>query len=309
MGLSEKKQHNMAFAMLCLTAVVWGVGFVLNKLLLENGFEQIPLTLNAVRFTLGALVLWVVFGRKIHLTKQLLLFGGLCGLFLSGGFGLQILGLKYTTPSANGFYTALYTIYVPFVAWAVNKRRPSKIMLLGVLSALIGLVVLNIPNPGETAMGENDLLGISLSLAGSLFFGLQIVFADKAMNEIKLDALGMTVIQLTVCAVVFVLTSAIFESGNFASVQMNFGTCAWQMAIVSLLGTAFAYFSQTNAQAYLSPTETSVIIACESPIGAIFSVALGTEAFTWQVAVGGIFVVGAILIMEVLPNLLKNKKQ
>lgn len=308
MVLSERKQHNIALAMLCATAVVWGAGFLLNKLLLLNGFLELPFSMNAVRFSLASLVLGIVFCRKIRFSKQLLVFGSIGGLLLFGGFGLQIVGLKYTTPSSSGFFTVSYTLFVPFIAWIVNKRRPTLITVLGAVAALIGLTVLNIPTC-EVPRGDNELLGNMLTLGGSLFFAFQMILTDKALNDKKLDAIGMTVVQLAFCALIFVLVAAIFESGKYATTEMNLVPCLWQMAIVSLLGTAFAYFAQTFAQAHLSATETSIVVACESPIGAILSVALGMEALSWNLIVGGIFVLGAVVLMEILPTIVKKAKR
>ncbi len=308
MVISERKKHNIALAMLCATAVIWGAGFLLNKLLLLNGFEELPFSLNAVRFSVAALVFGIVFCKKIRFSKQLLIFGGIGGLFLFGGFGLQILGLKYTTPSSSGFFTAAYTLFVPFIAWVMNKRRPTLITVLGAVAALIGLTALNLPI-GDVQRGDNELLGNMLTLGGSLFFALQIILTDKALNDKKLDAIDMTFVQLASCALIFVVVAAIFESGKYATTQMNFLPCLWQMAIVSLLGTAFAYFAQTFAQAHLSATETSIVVACESPIGAILSVASGMEAWSWNLFVGGSLVFGAVVLVEVLPTIAKKAKR
>lgn len=308
MVISDRKKHNIALAMLSVTALVWGAGFLLNKLLLTNGFEELPFSLNAVRFSVAAAILCAVFCKKIRFSKSLLLYGGLGGLFLFGGFGLQISGLKYTTPSSNGFFTVAYTLFVPFIAWIVNKRRPTFITISGVVLALIGLSVLNIPTDG-VQHGTDELAGNMLTLGGSLFLALQIVFTEKGLNEKKLDPLSLTVVQLTFCAVIFVAAAAIFESGKYAAAQIDVVPCIWQMAIVSLLGTAFAYYAQTFAQSYLSSTETSVIVASESPIGAIISVVIGAEPLSWKLIVGGALVLSAVVLMEILPNAMKKKEE
>ncbi len=308
MNLTEKKQHNIALVMLCSTALVWGIGFVLNKLLLDkHGFGPIPLALNAVRFTVAAVVMLIVFGRKIRFSKKLWLYGVLNGLFLTGGFGLQVLGLNYTTPSSNGFFTVAYVLFVPFIAWIVFKRRPTAISFLGVVCALAGMAVLSITTNNE--QGSNELLGNGLTLVSSLFFATQIVATEKALNNDGISATDISVLQLTFCAIFTVIASLIFESKSYATVQIDFGTCWWQLAIVSLGGTAFAYFSQSYGQGHLSSTETSIILACESPLGAIFSIALGLEVFGWQVLVGGILMFGSVVIMEILPTIVKRKKE
>ena len=307
MELSKKKQHNIALVMLCCTAVIWGVGFVLNKLLLEkHGFEPIPLTLNAVRFSVAAVTMLAIFGRKIRLNKHLLFYGILGGLFLSFGFSLQILGLNYTTPSSNGFFTAAYVLFVPFVAWIVCKRRPSAISLVGVVCALVGLTVLNLPT-GNAEHGSNEFLGNMLTLGGTMFFAAQIVATDKALHDHKISPTDITVLQITFCAVFTVLAALVFESKHYQTVQIDFANCWWQLAIVGLLGTAFAYFSQTYGQTHLTSTETAIILACESPLGAILSITLAMEQFRWQVLVGGLFMLGAVFIMEILPTITKKR--
>lgn len=308
MSLTEKKQHNIALVMLCSTALVWGIGFILNKLLLDkHGFGPIPLTLNAVRFTVAAIVLLIIFGRKIRFSKKLWLYGVLNGLFLTGGFGFQVLGLNYTTPSSNGFFTVAYVLFVPFIAWIMCKRRPTVISFLGVVCALAGLAVLSITS--KTEQGSNELLGNILTLVGSLFFAAQIVATEKALNDGGISTTDITVLQIAFCAIFTVIASLIFESKSYATVQIDFDACWWQLAIVSLGGTAFAYFSQSYGQMHLSSTETSIILACESPLGAIFSIALGLEVFGWQVLVGGILMFGSVVIMEILPTIVKRRKE
>lgn len=304
MGISEKKQHNIALAMLSATAIIWGIGFILNKLLLQEGFEQIPLTLNAVRFSVAAVVMLAVFARKIAFSKKLFAYGAMGGLFLAFGFGLQILGLNYTTPSANGFFTTAYVLFVPFGAWMVLKKRPTATAVFGVLFAIAGLGVLNISAGAEH--GSNELLGNMLTLTGALFFAAQIVATERAVQRDKIAALDLTVLQIVFCALFTAAAAAIFEGKHYPSVQLQLQSW-WKMAIVSLLGTAFAYFSQTYAQSKLSSTETSIVLAFESPFGATLSIVLGIESFQWKVVVGGLLMVAAVVAMEILPEIVHRK--
>lgn len=305
--MQEKKKHILSFAMLCLTALVWGVGFVLSKRLLANGFEAIPFSQNAIRFGLAAVVLMAIFGRKIKWNKNLVLWGGLDGLFLFLAFGLQIFGLKYTTTSSCGFFTAAYTLFVPLASLLILKRKPSLSSLLGVALALAGLAVLSTPTAEQ--FDGRQFLGNMLTLGGSLFFALQIVLTEKAMRDDKIEAMDFNVVQISFGAMFFVIAAAIFESGNYASVQLNIVPCVWQMAIVSLLGTAFAYFAQTYGQKNLSATESSVVLACESPIGAIASVIVGDEAATLQMILGGLLILSALAVIEILPTIRKKHNE
>lgn len=307
MGNSEKRQHNIALIMLCVTAVVWGAGFIFGNNLLDNGFQTIPLSLNAIRFLFGAVVLIAIFARKIKLTKQLIGFGALGGVMLALGFSLQLVGLKYTTPAACGFFTAAYSIFVPFLAWMFYKKRPSWLMLVGVAIALAGLVILNVDSVGMMQSKE-ILLGNLLTLAGSLFFALQIVFSDFCLHKKQMDSTGLTVVQVACCAILMII-AALFEVGQYSKITINWNECWWRLVIVAVMGTAFAYFAQTFAQKRLVPTETSIILACECPIGAVLSVALGIDALSWQICVGGVLVIASVVLIEVLPHVLARRKR
>lgn len=304
---TQTKKHNIALMMLSMTAIVWGFGFLLSDLLLQNGFAEIPFTLNALRFGSAAIVLAAVFCRRIKVNKQLLLYGCVGGALLFGGFGLQLVGLKYTTPAACGFFTASYALFVPFIVWIFRKKRPSLLVAIGIVSALVGLLIMNVPQQTEKA-SNNELLGNMLTLGGSLFFAVQIVLADYALKDKKIDPIGLTVTQVAACGILFVVSALIIECKSYPTLSINWNNCWWAITIVSLLGTAFAYFSQTFAQNHLKPAETSIIIACESPIGAVLSVVLGFESFSWQLCVGGFFVLLAVVFVEILPHIV-NKKE
>lgn len=308
MGNLQRKKHNIALIMLSATAFIWGSGFLLSDTLLKNGFANIPFSLNALRFGIAAIVLSIVFCKRITLSKQLMLYGCVGGVLLFGGFGMQLLGLRYTTPATCGFFTASYTLFVPLIVWIIYKKRPPLLASLGIVAALAGLLVLNVPNQ-EGPQVENELLGNLLTLGGSLFFAIQIIWAERALKDKGVDPVGMTVVQVATCATVFIVVAFIFEANKYGTEQIDWKVCWWILAIISLLGTAFAYFSQTFGQNYLTSTETSIVIACESPIGAIMSVAIGAERLSWQICVGGFLILLAVVLVEILPNALSKNTE
>lgn len=298
--------------MLSMTAIIWGAGFVLNNNLLNSAFGDTPIVINVIRFGVSTIVLGIAFARKLKFNKKTLLYAGLGGLMLFGGFTLQLLGLKRTTPSHNGFFTVSYVVFVPFIAWALRRKRPSWVAFVGVGIAFIGLATLNI-DISKADNVSDTLVGDLLTLASAILFAGQIALTDYAYAKQAIDCPNMTFWQVLTATVLFAVYSAIFESAHYSAITFDPAYCIWQLAIVSLGGTAFAYLAQSYAQKHLSPTETSLILACESPIGALISVLVGTEIFVWNTAVGGALVIVAILVMELLPRILqkraKDKKQ
>jgi drug/metabolite transporter (DMT)-like permease len=59
---------------------------------------------------------------------------------------------------------------------------------------------------------------------------------------------------------------------------------------------------QTWAQAHLTPTRTAIIMSMEPVFAAFFAVLAGGEALTARLAVGGLLVLSAMLIVELLPR-------
>ena len=299
--------HLVGLIMLSVVALFWGAGFVLNAQLLGS-FGNTPSLLNALRFGISALCLLAVFNRRIRFTKATLLYGSVGGALLFVGFLCQLVGMKYTSPSHSGFFTAFYIVLVPFIAWAVYRRRPHWSVFVGAAMAIGGLLLLNTTGSNKGASWKGDLI----TLASALTFALQIVWADFALKRNKTDFVQLTFWQVAWAAVFFVAYTLIFESKHYASLHIDAGYDIWRLAIVVLGGTAFAYYAQTFAQVHLSPSETSLIMSCESPVGAVLSMLVGMEPFLWQTAVGGVLVVGAVVLVELVPHLVekhRNKRQ
>ena len=280
---------------------------MLNAELLKETFFKTPALLNAFRFVFATLCLLAVFNKKIRFNKQVLLYGGLGGVVLFVAFLLQATGQKYTTPSHSGFFTASYVMFVPFIAWIAYKKRPSWISFIGVAVAIAGLIVLNFDNDD---MGfKNIWLGDVLTVSSAVLFAIQIFWTDFSLKRKKIDFVQMTFWQVAVAAVLFVVYSAIFEGKHYSSMTFDLSYCWWRLLIVIFGGTAFAYYSQTYAQIHLAATETSLILACESPIGAFLSMILLIESFSWQTVIGGGLVVVAVILVEVIPGIVNRRKQ
>lgn len=301
--LKQNDKRILSLCMLFATALIWGAGFVLTDQLLTSSFNATPALLNTIRFSIGALCLLAIFNKKIKLNKTILLYGGVGGILLFAGFLLQIIGQKYTTPAHSGFFTASYIVFVPFISWIFYKKRPKWISLAGVVVAITGLTILNL---SDASGEENTLVGDLLTLASALMFALQIAWADFALKRDKTDHVQMAFWQIAFAATLFLLYSLAAESKNYAAIQWNLQSNWWRIAIISLGGTAFAYFAQTYAQKYITSTETSLMLSFESPSGAIISIIVGSDVFGWKIAVGGTLVLVAILLVEVVPNLRKR---
>lgn len=303
--MQRRKQHTIGLILLSMTALFWGAGFVLNAQLQATSFAGAPAALNAARFIGSAIILLLVFIKKLKLNKRVLLFGAVGGIFLFAGFQLQLVGLSYTTPAHCGFFTASYIVFVPFIAWIAYRKRPEWVVFVGVSVAIVGFIILNLNGQQDTA--KNTLLGDALTLASAIMFALQIVWSDYALKK-DVDYSNLTFWQAAFAGALFVIYSLIFESQNYNLANFDFGYSWWRLLIVVFGGTAFAYYAQSYAQRLCSPTETSLILACESPVGATISIIIGADTFSWTIVVGGLLVLAAIALVEIIPLYMQKRK-
>lgn len=308
MVTNNNQKRTLSIVMLCAVALVWGAGFVLADSLLADGFVATPGLQNALRFVLGAIFLVIVLWKDIKISWKNVMYGAIGGTMLFCGFTFQLMGQTYITPAHCGFFTALYFVMTPFIAWIVYKKAPNLSVFVAVALAVTGFIVLNL-NKMPTA---EESLGILFTVIGALMFALQIVYGDYLLKKDKIQSNNLVVLQLVFASILFVLYTLIFESGKYATLSISVGDVWWKIAIVSILGTGFAYYAQTYAQKYVKPTQTSLILTCETPIGAILSIALGIDKFSWNIIVGGLLVVGAVVLAEFAPlwvKKVKTKKQ
>lgn len=301
---TDKQRHIVGLVMLSMTAIFWGAGFVLIDQLLSSSFYSTPALVNAIRFGVASICLLALFNKKIHLNKQILFYGGIGGILLFVGFLLQIIGQKYTTPSHSGFFTTTYFAYVPFITWIFYKKRPSWLTFGAVALAIVGLVVLNFSGNESS---DKTWLGDIFTCIGAFMFAVQIFWADFCLKKDKMDYVQLTFWQVAIAALLFCLYTLAFESGKYSTMQIDVKYCWWRLLIVTFGGTAFAYYAQTYAQKHVAPSTTSLILACESPIGAFLSMTLMIEEFSWATVIGGLMVFVAVILSEVVSSLHSKK--
>src|SRR6185437_8134854 len=100
-----------------------------------------PILFLALRFTLASACLAAIFyaPARVRFSWKAAAAGAFSGVFLFGGFALQTMGLRLTTPPKSAFLTGLTSVMVPLLAMLVYKSKPQVSEVAGVLVAIAGL--------------------------------------------------------------------------------------------------------------------------------------------------------------------------
>jgi drug/metabolite transporter (DMT)-like permease len=281
MSARHQLQLKLAPWALLTVSAAWGLSFVVMKDAIQR---QSVNNFLFTRFTLAVIVMILIRPQTIKLfNKDLLQRGGLAGIFLGLGYIAQTLGLERTGAAITGFITGLYVVLTPLIASIVLKEKITKFTWLCIAVATFGLGLLSI-------RGFSVGIGEMFVLASAVLFAAHIIALSKWSSG--RDVYAMTVIQLTMCAILAGLASAV----EGYSLPPDRGV--WSVVIfTAVFATAVAFIVQTWSQAHMSATKVAVILTMEVVFAALFAILLGGERLTLQTAIGGILVVVAMYLI------------
>jgi len=276
----------LAALALLMMAASWGSTFFLIKDLLD----RVPtLDFLAVRFAIASVVLVLVAPKALgRLSPTVRNHAALLGLLYGVAQILQTTGLAHTAASVSGFVTGLYVVFTPLLAaWILHTRIPP-ITWAAVVLATIGLGVLALD-------GFSIGFGEFITLLSAVLYALHIV--GLGAWSTAQDALGMTIMQVIVIAVV--CTTATVHDGIVLPDRTGDWVSVIYMAVVA---GGLALLAQTWAQAHLPPTRSALIMSMEPVFASFFAVWLGGEDLTSRLLLGGSMVLAAMLVVELAPR-------
>ncbi|CAH0216675.1 MULTISPECIES: DMT family transporter [Bacillaceae] len=287
---------------LLFVVFIWGVTFVM----VQNALSFLdPFTFNAVRFFMAFVFLLIPYISTLHKkgktwNKGLIIAGFHIGVWLFLGYGLQTIGLNYTTPAKTGFITGLSVVMVPVFSLLLLKHRLSRNTLIGVAAATIGLYLMTFADRSNLNIG--DLLVFLCAIS----FAMQIITTARYAKT--LPALPLTLIQVSTVSLLSFVSAFIFNENHsviFSSEVMLQKDVWTALLVTAALATAFAFFAQTFFQAYTTPTRVALIFSMEPVFAALSSYILIGEKLTTASIIGCAFIFLGMIFAE-LP--VKKKK-
>lgn len=272
-------------ALLAMTAS-WGSTFFLIKDLLD----RVPtLDFLAVRFAVASAVMLLLAPRALgRLSAESRRHAAVLGALYGLAQILQTAGLAHTAASVSGFITGMYVVCTPLLAAVLLRTRITGLTWAAVALATAGLAVL-------TLRGLSVGYGEGLTFVAAVLYALHIVGLGAWSR--REEALGMSIVQLLVITVICLL------AGAPDGLVLPGTTQDWvSLVYMAVVAGAFALLVQTWAQSQLPPTRSAIVMSSEPVFAALFAVWLGGEAVTARLAVGGLLVLTAMLVVELAPR-------
>jgi len=290
-----------------LITLIWGSNFAVIK----NALTDIsPLFFNAVRMSLAAVVLAVIFHRELpRLTAGAVRAGCLVGLFLFVGNELQTTGLKYTTPSKSAFLTGVSVVLVPLFLAIFWKRGINRWTSVGVLLAFAGLYLLTVPSSAGTGLNLRSMNhGDLLTLGAAVVFAFHIIFIEHATKNHSWQQI--TVVQVAVTALLMIITASsshYFAGSSYFADSFHFAEkvsvvwsppVLWGIGITGFLSLALAFAIQAWAQQFTPATHTALIFTLEPVFAWLTSFIFLGERLGGRSGLGAASILAGLLISE-----------
>ncbi len=280
---------------LIIVAIIWGSGFVASDVAL--GFFT-SFQVMAIRFTIGALAMSIVFYKKFKtITKKTIFYGVLIGCFLYFAFLMQTIGLIYTTPSKNAFLTAVNVVLVPFIGLIFLREKIDFHGLIGAFLAVIGVGFISF----NLDMSIN--IGDLLTLLCAVGFAFHIFFTGEFLKR-GADPIHLTIVQMVTASLISIAFMIFFKDTYQPLKETNatFNTALFSTIYLGLFSTTIAFLLQTVSQKFTSSTKTAIILSTESVFGSLLSIIILGENITLRLVIGSIIIFSAIIISETKPT-------
>lgn len=279
---------------LLLAAMIWGTSFVVMKDSVEV-FD--PPVLLGIRFTIGCLLLCLIFIKKLKkLNKSYFLKGGLLGALLFSAYYTQTLGLTDTTPGKNAFLTAAYCVMVPFMMWFFSKKRPDIYNIFAAFLCIAGVGFVSLTEGFSISFGD------TFTLIGAAFYAIHIVAIALLAKDI--DPSLSTMIQFGTAAILSWIVA--FFTAEFPETVSS--VAIWKILYLAAFPTATAMLLQNVGLKYADATSASILLSLESVFGVTVSLLCGTEHLTLAITIGFVLIFASVILSETKLSFLKKKK-
>ncbi len=290
--------------LLLLTALVWGLAFVAQRM----GMEHIgPFLFNGIRFALGATVLIIFIQirndaapeRKtldlMALRKEVWA-GVLLGLVLFLGASLQQVGIVYTSAGNAGFITGLYVILVPIIGIPFGQK-PGWGVWTGAILAAVGMYFLSVTS--SLSISKGDLLVLASALVWAVHVQL-IGWMSPRMSALNLSAVQFIVTSFLSFAVAIPFEVINLDAIREATMPILYG---------GLISVGIGYTLQVVAQKNAPPAHAAIILSLEAVFAFIGGVLILDEATPFRKLLGAALMFAGMILAQVQTYFLNKKKK
>lgn len=285
-------KRNLARIIITTAGLIWGLGFIGNKFVLDNGWNESQLLF--VRFFTATVAIFLIYFKRIIRTDfNTIKWGLFLGLFLYLGFFFQTWGLDNTTPSNNALVTSGYIILMPVIVYLFERRKIDGKTILAGFITMIGISLITV-DFSELSIAFGDVL----TFIGAVFYAFHIYFLGKLTKRVDLFVLmAFQLVMFSVIAFLVMIGTGGMPSGL---VSGGLQTKLFLLAILlGFFGSFVAFLFQSIGQKHTSEAEAAILISTESVFGPVFAILFYNDPFNIMIFLGIVLVFIGVVLSEI----------
>jgi drug/metabolite transporter (DMT)-like permease len=260
-------------------AIVFGILAVSTaSIFIRYAQEEAPsLVIAAWRLTIATLVLLPIALTRRRaelrsLSRRELGLALLSGFFLALHFATWITSLEYTTVASSAVLVATIPLWVALVSPFVLKEPVGRMVLIGMVLAMVGGVIVGVsdtcawaagrltcPSIGEFVQGE-AFLGDLLALAGAMAGAAYLLIGRRLRARVSLISYIFVVYGMAAFCLVLIMFAAGYSPFGYSPI-----TYVW-LILLALVPQLMGHSTFNWALGYLSAAFVSITLLGE-PIG------------------------------------------
>lgn len=295
--MSKKQIPLKAKVALVAACIFWAISFVASKEALDH---VPPLTVVMLRLIISALcfLLWfVVKGERVHLKKSWWGYLFMLSLFGTGlHYGIQTIGLTYTSAANASVYTVMGPISIIIIAAVFLRERVTWLKFVGIGCALIGVVAVMGLNTLTSLDFKGNLLGDLLVIASIFMWGFFTVMGKRMLG--KMEAIKLAAV-VTIMGAIYMVPVGLLEIQNTPFSLFTIPGKAW--AAIAFLGITCSFLATIFYCYALAGSESQkvgVYLYMIPPITAVIAHFYRGEVIGLNFVFGTLLVLGGVYITE-----------
>jgi drug/metabolite transporter (DMT)-like permease len=289
---------------LLFITLLWGATFTIVK---ESLHDINPMLFIAIRFSLATIfILPFVFKHKLDFQYSSVKAGMILGALMFFSFGSQTIGLKFTTATKSGFLTGTLVVLIPIFQYFIEKKKPGKGAIIGVIIVFIGILFLS--SGGNSIfsflhdLGNNLNQGDFFTLVCAILFAIHVVYLDIFSKRENVFVLFF--MQIFITALLGLLFTFLFDYYKIENIKFIFSdNLIFGLIYTAFFATIITTALQTKYQQFVQPTNAGIIYSFEPIFSALIAFFALNEKITNFGLVGCILIFIGLISSEIFENI------
>jgi drug/metabolite transporter (DMT)-like permease len=287
-------RETRAFLLLTLVTIVWAGLMPTGKIALQS---VPPLTIGAIRLTVGSCLLRLYMGRnpahQVRWSPSLITSFALLGFagYLVG-VGCSYYGLRLTTVTNAALLNAASPVSLALLSFLFLKERPSPHAMAGILLSVVGVGIIVTRGSLQVMANSQYNRGDLILLATQLSWGVYTIYGRHLM--LRISPLAATTYTYVAGAGWLIVASLVLEWGQWHPATTTLSS--WiAIAYQTVFGT-FAHFWFYDAVSTIGPSRAGIFLNLVPVMAIGIAYFLLHEQITLPHLVGGAVVISGILV-------------